>query len=230
MGSFRRKCWINNRKTTCSESDSTLLSPSRWLVTPGFMTDPISQSNLKQPWEQSNYAPLSPGCRDEGLTHLDCLKGSIAVQAGDAFSPIVTFPPVSLNLVQSPTTCCRSLFFAGTPRKVPMVGKGQQPVYLKWVGTGTKMHNKDIYNMNIIYRYKQIICSGQNPVLCSYVLPFMFIFFLSTSWQSCHSRHTLSSQSHTSVKWKHTRHHSQIAKISSGGTIVDIHLRWRSIN
>lgn len=91
------------------QSDSRLLSESRWLVTPGFMT----VLHLSKQFEQSNYPLLSPGCRNEGLTHLDCLKGSIAVQARDTFSPIVTFPLVSLNLAEPPTTCCHSLFFAG---------------------------------------------------------------------------------------------------------------------
>lgn len=89
-------------------------------------------SNLKQPREQSNYPLLSPGCRNEGLTHPDCLKGSIAVWAGDTFSPIVTFPLLSLNLAEPPTTY--SLFFAGTPTKT--VSWGQYPIYLKQVSVG----------------------------------------------------------------------------------------------
>lgn len=82
------------QKNNMFQSDSRLLSESRWLVTPGFMT----VLHLSKQFEQSNYPLLSPGCRNEGLTHLDCLKGSIAVRAGDTFSPIVTFPLVSLNL------------------------------------------------------------------------------------------------------------------------------------
>lgn len=87
---------------------------------------------MKQPWEQSNYPRLSPGGRNEGWTHLGCLEGSIAVLAGDTFSPIVTSPPVALNLTEPPTTRttvrCAPL---GHPQKVRLVGEGQYSVCLK---------------------------------------------------------------------------------------------------
>lgn len=47
---------------------------------------------------------LSPGCRNEGLTHLHPLRGTISVWAEGNISPIVTFPPVSIFLAK--------LFFA----------------------------------------------------------------------------------------------------------------------
>ncbi|KAI4831718.1 hypothetical protein KUCAC02_001247, partial [Chaenocephalus aceratus] len=52
---------------------------------------------------------------NEGLTHLDRLKGSIAVRAGDTFSPIVPFPMVSINLVGLATTYSSSLSLLGHP-------------------------------------------------------------------------------------------------------------------
>lgn len=108
LGSAQNKHQKNNM--FCC--DSGLLSASRWLLSALWLSS-VSRCNWKQSWEQSNYPLLSPGCRNEGLTHLDCLKGFIAVRAGDTFSPIVTFPLVSLNLAEPPTTCCHSSFSAG---------------------------------------------------------------------------------------------------------------------
>ena len=70
----------------------------RYLPHHFMATPPISQSNLKRPWEPGNYPLLSPGSRNEGLTHRHCLEGPIAVQSERRLlSDSHLSPLVSLN-------------------------------------------------------------------------------------------------------------------------------------
>lgn len=76
------------------ESLSGLLSPPRWLFTLGFITILHLSKQFEAAVRTKQLSLLSPGCTNERWTHLDCLKGSIAVRLGDT-SQIVTPPPTN---------------------------------------------------------------------------------------------------------------------------------------